>query len=241
MEADNEVYDAAEELQMVANDTGTTDFDSRFAALFRERYLSSPFASLTKGETDYVLFSCLVDSGYLDRTDPVFSIAQKLRVTPTKARNLLYQYDLRTMNDREAEQTAALASAIVVVGFTESDDSEKEILTIGIENAYLRDVLIARLKKAGVFTDTRFNRELIQVKLYRFVGAFRTLFPDSAYDEVIDELEAEGARKKGRSRLHSLLATSLGEVATTTLRTGTSEALKALPLAAILAQTFARR
>jgi hypothetical protein len=236
-----ETDDGAKEQQMATEITGTDGFGPRFAELFRERYLSSPFASLTKGETDYVLFSCLVDSGYLDRTDPVFTIAQKLRVTPTKAKNLLYQYDLRTMNDRESDQTAALASAIVVVGFTESDDSEKEILTLGIENAYLRDVLIARLKKAGVFTDTRFNRELIQVKLYRFVGAFRTLFPDSAYDDVIAELEVESARKKGRSKLHSLLSTSLSEVATTTLRTGTAEALKALPLAAILAQAFARR
>ena len=164
--------------------------ETRFTRLFSERYLSAPFASLTKSETDYVLFSCLVDAGYLDRTDPVFTIAQRLRITPTKAKNLLYQYDLRTMVEGDAAQTAALSDAIVVVGFTEGSDApgadrDREVLTLGIENAYLRDVLIARLKKAGVFTDTRFNRELIEVKLYRFVQAFRELFPDSTYDETI--------------------------------------------------------
>ena len=214
--------------------------ETRFTALFSERYLSVPFASLTKSETDYVLFSCLVDAGYLDRSDPVFTIAQRLRITPTKAKNLLYQYDLRTMVEGDAAQTLALSAAIVVVGFTESPDSEQEILTLGIENAYLRDVLIARLKKAGVFTDTRFNRELIQVKLYRFVQAFSELFPESAYDETIAKLEAENARKKGVSPVHELLATTLREVATTTLRTGTTEALKSLPLSAILAQAFGR-
>ena len=214
--------------------------ETQFTTLFTERYLSAPFASLTKSETDYVLFSCLVDAGYLDRSDPVFTIAQRLRITPTKAKNLLYQYDLRTMVEGDAAQTLALSNAIVVVGFTESTESENEILTLGIENAYLRDVLIARLKRAGVFTDTRFNRELLQVKLYRFVQAFRELFPDSVYDDTIAKLEAENARKKGVSPVHELLATTLREVATTSLRTGTTEALKSLPLSAVLAQAFAR-
>jgi len=216
--------------------------ETRFTRLFSERYLSAPFASLTKSETDYVLFSCLVDAGYLDRTDPVFTIAQKLRITPTKAKNLLYQYDLRTMVEGDAAQTEALSHAIVVVGYTETDapgsDRDREILTLGIENAYLRDVLIARLKKAGVFTDTRFNRELIEVKLYRFVRAFRELFPDSTYDETIAKLEAENARKKGVSNVHSVLAGTLREMASTTVRTGTTEALKSLPLSAILAAAF---
>ena len=97
--------------------------ETRFTRLFSERYLSAPFASLTKSETDYVLFSCLVDAGYLDRTDPVFTIAQRLRITPTKAKNLLYQYDLRTMVEGDAAQTAALSDAIVVVGFTEGSDA----------------------------------------------------------------------------------------------------------------------
>ena len=217
--------------------------ETRFTRLFSERYLSAPFASLTKSETDYVLFSCLVDAGYLDRTDPVFTIAQRLRITPTKAKNLLYQYDLRTMVEGDAAQTAALSDAIVVVGFTEGSDApgadrDREVLTLGIENAYLRDVLIARLKKAGVFTDTRFNRELIEVKLYRFVQAFRELFPDSTYDETIAKLEAESARKKGVSTVHSVLANTLREMASTTVRTGTTEALKSLPLSAILAAAF---
>ena len=103
---------------------------------------------------------------------------------------------------------------------------------------FARDVLIARLKKAGVFTDTRFNRELIEVKLYRFVQAFRQLFPDSAYDATIAKLEAESARRKGVSPVHSVLAGTLREMASTTIRTGTTEALKALPLSAILSAAF---
>jgi len=212
--------------------------DKRFAELFRERYLAVPFASLTKSETDYVLFSCLVDAGYLNRSDPIFTIAQRLRVTPTKAKNLLYQYELRTLTDEDAAQTDALSAAIVVVGYTEDADSEKELLTIGIENGYLRDVLIARLKKAGVYTDTSFNRELIVVKLYRFVQAFRDLFPDSTYDATVAKLEAETARRKGRSHVHELLVGALAEIATTTLRTGTSESLKAVPLRALLDRAF---
>lgn len=212
--------------------------DQVFGELFRRRYLSAPFASLTKSETDYVLFSCLVDSGFIDARGPVFATAERLQVTPAKARAMLYQYHLRTLSGDLAAQTAALSRAIVVVGFTESDDSEKETLTLGIENGYLRDVLVARLKASGVFTDSRMNRELVEVKLYRFVQAFRELFPESVYDDTIDKLEAESRRKKSRSRFDDLLRSVLAEVGNTTVRSGTTQVLASLSLTSVLQKVF---
>lgn len=171
--------------------TETTEWDeTRFARAFHDKYLSTPFGTLSKSETEFVLFSCLVDAGYVAPGAAIFDVARTLRVTPTRARNLVYQYKLRTMT--ADTELAELAAALTIVGF----DDENEIVTLGIEDPYLRDVLVARLKSANLFTNTSFNRELVQVKLYQFVQAMYEVFSTDEMQVVLDKLQATDARKR---------------------------------------------
>lgn len=188
-------------------------------SLVRERILSQPFGSMTKGELEYQLFASLLDAGLLGASRRVNDVSRTLRVTTTKARALLYQYDLRRAvaePDREAE---LLAEAIVVVDMSTDADDSRRLLTLGIESRFLREQLVERLKLAGVWSDARLNGELLVVKLERFVEAMPTVFPDGPYDDVIAQLQDEKVHQQGAfaKTVDRLVAQTPGAVAGATL------------------------
>jgi hypothetical protein len=190
-----------------------------FEELFRARILDSPFGTLTKTELEYRLFAAMVDSGMLGDEPGVGDVATALTVSPTKAANLLYQHDLRTPS---AADSARLARAIVVVRY-DSAASEDATVTLAIENQFLRELLQARLKLAGVFVEFGRNRELFTVPLYRFVQALRVILPDSEYDEIVDRLAAEEDWAKGSlsRRLRERLSAAASAFSTNVRTVGT--------------------
>jgi hypothetical protein len=178
-------------------------------SLVRERILSQPFGSLTKGELEYQLFASLLDAGMLGESRRINDVSRTLRITTAKARNLLYQYDLRRSVAVDTDESLLLAEAITVVDYSPDDDPDRRQLTLGVESRYLREQLVDRLKLAGVWSDTRLNGELVVVKLNRFVEAMPTIFADGPYDEIIAKLQDEAARKRGT--LDKTVATFVGQ------------------------------
>ena len=123
-----------------------------------------PFGSLPKTELDLALFRGMIDAGLLEVTLPVFEIARRLEITPSRVRGLLYRYRL----ENQEGDAAVLDEIIAALTKTRFEISADHIV-FGIEDPYLRDSLAALLKEQGVFADSSFNPETVTLTLGAFV------------------------------------------------------------------------
>ena len=123
-----------------------------------------PFGSLPKTELDLALFRALIDSGLLEVNLPVFEIARRLEITPSRVRGLLYRYRLENQ-DGDASVIDEITAALTKTRFEITADR----IVFGIEDPYLRDSLAALLKEQGIFADSSFNPETVTLTLEAFV------------------------------------------------------------------------
>lgn len=61
---------------------------------FINEYLQRGFGVMPKKEVDRLVYSLLVESGRIDDPDDYFAVSRLIKVTPTKAANLAYEYCL---------------------------------------------------------------------------------------------------------------------------------------------------
>lgn len=144
---------------------------AQFARRFLETYLAPAFGAISKSEVDNLVFGLLVEAGEIDASAQAYEIARALNVTPAKARNLLFQYQLRRAPDGN-EIARQLSQAISNVRFAKDGD----LLTFGIESPLLREELRSRFKKIGVFTDASFSAEIVRVPVAQFVEFMDSFF-----------------------------------------------------------------
>jgi hypothetical protein len=123
-----------------------------------------PFGSLPKTELDLALFRALIDAGIIRPGMPVFELARRLEITPSRVRGLLYRYRLETQ-DADESLAGEITAALTRTRFELSADR----IVFGIEDPYLRDSLAALLKEQGVFADSSFNPETVTLSLTAFV------------------------------------------------------------------------
>lgn len=136
----------------------------RFAMGFVEGFTRPAFGAISKSEVDNLVFALLIEAGALDPKSQAYEIARDLNVTPAKARNLLFQWQLRTLGDGSALK-ADLISALGTVRFAK----EGNLLVFGIESPLLREELRSRLKRMGVYADASFSAEIVRMSVKHFV------------------------------------------------------------------------
>jgi hypothetical protein len=153
-----------------------------FCGSFIEAYLSPAFGSRTKSEINLLVFACLIQAKAIDAEAPIYDIARALNVTPTVARNLLLNWQLRTTP--QGDLTQGIAAVLKKTRFS----NDGKLLTFGVESPLLKEEITARLKRKGVFPDASFAKELVK-------------FPVEAFVEFLDEIVDEATKKEVRARL----------------------------------------
>ena len=73
------------------------DRATRFSIGSVEGFAKPAFGAVSKSEVDNLAFALLVEAGSLDPKSHAHEIARDLNVTPAKARNLLFQWQLRSL------------------------------------------------------------------------------------------------------------------------------------------------
>ena len=136
----------------------------KFCEEFIKAYTTPAFGATSKTEIDNVVFGLMIESGSIDLKLKVYEIARELNITPTKARNLLFQWQLRNSNDKKTLEDG-LAEALKSVRF----GKDGSFLVFGIESPILREELRFRLKNLGVFADASFSSEIVRLKVEHFV------------------------------------------------------------------------
>lgn len=154
-----------------------------FARKLVEGYLSPSFGALSRAEVDHLFFEALVSASCINPKAQTYEIARDLRITPTKARNLLFQWQLRSLSDENLIRKD-LVLALQMARF--SDDGGK--VSFGIESPLLREELKSRLKKLGIFADASFASEIVKLSIDHFVEFIDELANDDAKEAIEQNL-----------------------------------------------------
>jgi hypothetical protein len=149
------------------------DTAALFTRSFLRGYLAPAFGARSKYETDLLVFSCLVEAKAIDPDGPIYDIARGLNISPTRARTLVLNWQLRTTANL-GDMKSAIVAALKKTRFS----TNGTLMTFGVESPLLKEEIMARLRSAGVFTDTSFSRELVRMPVDAFVEFLDTVVDD---------------------------------------------------------------
>lgn len=180
-----------------------TEFCDRFIGQF----LLHGFGTLGKQAIDRLTFSLLLELGYLGATRDPHTISRVLKVSPTKASNLLYEYNMLAPIERDREwlrtELAELLSR-THLGL-ERDGTVK----LHVENRLLREEIEHFISTIGPSPDYSFNKNLLVIDLGTFCALVEKMALPDAYSSLSRELRkhktALGSANNGRDLLMAFL------------------------------------
>lgn len=158
-----------------------------------ECYINPAFGSLPKREVDIAVFQCLQELGIFDDTPDLYSLVSSLRITRSKARNLLYEVNLRksTTANIEDELLELLKEPVFL------KDNDKVCLEIG--NPLLIDHLkheLKNLKDLKYITDGSFSPELVKLTPDAYIALVNEKFARVKKSDVDKALIECGIKKE---------------------------------------------
>jgi len=153
-------------------------------------YLSPAFGVLTKREIDILIFDALEKIGYIDANPTIYSLIQKLRVTKSKARQLLYERELRRMNDKD------LDARVKELLKRPTIQKQGELFALEIENPLLSDHLRAKVQTLGYASDGSFSPSLVKLSDEAIVALIDALLDEKQKKEVTRAFEKLGLPDK---------------------------------------------
>jgi len=150
-------------------------------------YVHPAFGSISKRDFDILLFMKLQSLGVIAQNPELYDVVTELRVTRSKARNLLYESKLRhtTSDEMDVELKNLLLKPIFI------KDSDR--IGIEIENPFLIDHFRSRLKKLGHITDGSFSPELVRLTTDAYLALFVSQLPEESKSAIKDAFVAIGA------------------------------------------------
>ena len=169
------------------------DKAKRFSIGLVEGFARPAFGAISKSEVDNLVFALLIEAGAFDPKSQAYEIARDLNVTPTKARNLLFQWQLRSLGDGSALKDDLIA-ALGTVRFAK----EGNLLVFGIESPLLREELRSRLKHMGVYADASFSAEIVRLSVKHF-AEFLDSFLDRETKKAMHRALIEDGQIKDKS------------------------------------------
>ena len=156
-------------------------------------YGNPSFGSMSKRDIDLAVFSVLQKLKFIEPEPTIYEIMQKLKVTRSKARNLIYEAEIRRLKD-ENDLDNKLREKIRHPIFAKNGDK----ISIEIDNPLLIDHLRYRLKKLGAITDGSFHAEIVSMTHEAFSNLYVELLPDADANAIYEQFVRLGvARERG--------------------------------------------
>ncbi len=152
-------------------------------------YCSPSFGSMSKHDIDLLLFNAMVSLGILNETPAIYDVMKELKVTRSKARNLIYEYQLRKTESEE--QLKEQLRAILKKPLLSSNSSN---VCLEIDNPYLIDFVRNELKKLDYVSDGSFHVELIKISCEAFSALYERMMSDQDKKEIRKKLVELGVK-----------------------------------------------
>lgn len=158
---------------MTMNNTASDKYDlsnANFKDLiseFLEFYTTPAFGARSKSEIDLKVFELLKECGYID--DDYYNVSRKLKITPTRAKNLILNAKLRAESQLNTKETYnKFLGEIKELGY-KTDSKNNSIIIFSLSDMLLREYLKFKLRSVGKIWDSSFNSELVRVSVDDFL------------------------------------------------------------------------
>lgn len=174
--------------------------------VFLNDYNRPSFGSLSKKEIDLKVFDILVKVGKIRENPTIFEVIQNLKVSRSKARSLIYDYNLRK---QEHGDLAKELQELLLTGCIEKDNKS---IKIDIDNPFLIDFIRNTLRLKNKMADGTFKPEILILS----IDAFGILLEESLNESDIQLVRKnlygnDLAKKIGEGICFSFLKKALGE------------------------------
>lgn len=134
---------------------------------FFEFYTTPAFGARSKSEIDLKVFELLGKCGWID--DDYYNVSRKLKITPTRAKNLILNAKLRVESQLNTEEMYNhFLEEIEKLGY-KTDPKNNSIIIFSLPDMLLREYLKFKLRTVGKIWDSSFNSELVRVSVDDFL------------------------------------------------------------------------
>ena len=154
--------------------------------LILNTYLTPAFGSLTKRETDILIFTALENLGYLPEDSSLYLLVHRLRVTRAKARNLLYDRELRRIDEQHLDQKLKEVLKRPLI------QKQGDLFVLEIENPLLIDHLKSKIQLLGYASDGSFSPTLVRLSANAIIALLDSLLDKAHKDAATRALVKAG-------------------------------------------------
>lgn len=153
-----------------------------FGKEFLEHYLSGSFGSMSKSETEILIFHLL--SKHFENSSN-YEISNLLKISETKVKNLTLNAHLRYgQNNKDILKKIMLRICDTLdVNFDENIGEIK----ISVENPVEKRELVNEIKKLGSYADFSFNNEILKIKINVFLKLLNRLVGEDNFKKVFQK------------------------------------------------------
>lgn len=198
------------DLEQIISDAG----DARAAGALKtllERFLDPAFGALPKSEIELLLLGALEEVGAISSESGVYELVSKLRITRTKARNLIYERELRRLTPAELDSRVRNLLKRPII--QKSGDQ----FVLEVENPLVSDHLRSKVQVLGHVSDGSFSPSIVKLSLDAVVALIELYIPENQRDPVKSALVAAGAPDASfKGVLKAVLKKVAGKVASDT-------------------------
>lgn len=149
-------------------------------------YTNPSFGSMSKHDVDLLLFDSMISLGIISKPLTIYNVMKDLKVTRTKARNLIYEHQLRKVENEDQ-----LSFQLREILKTPLMSRLSKDVCLEIDNPYLIDYVRNELKNLGFVTDGSFHAELVKMST-------------DAFSELYVKMMSEDSKRSIKQRLVDL-------------------------------------
>ena len=172
-----------------------------------EAYLEPSFGAMPKRDIDLLLFSELYTLGVFSNQSKteLFDVISNLRVTRQKARNLIYESQLRAVEgiNLQDELCELLSNPIV---------EKVEQINLEVDNPLLMDYLKSKMKELHCLTDGSFNQDIVKMKVESFSKLLQDCFEIKKNRDVGKRLVELGLKEGTKDVFVDVIKNSIKKV-----------------------------
>ena len=154
---------------------------------FLDRYLTPAFGALPKAEIDLLVLNLLEDLGVINAEPGVYELVSKLKITRSKARNLIYQRELRTTTSEQLDlRVRAILQRPII-------QKAGDIFVLEVENPLVADHMRAKIQNLGYVSDGSFSPNVVKLSLDAITALLESNLTEKERTGVRKALIAAGA------------------------------------------------
>jgi hypothetical protein len=120
-------------------------------------FCTPAFGALPKSEIELIVMRFLEQIGFITSEPEVYELVSKLKITRTKARNLIYERELRRLSPKQLDDRVKSLLKRPLI------QKSGDFFVLEVENPLVSDHLRSRVKKLGYVSDGSFSPSIVKL------------------------------------------------------------------------------